>query len=272
MPRVTSDGVRIQYRVLGAGDALVLIHGFTASAATNFESPGWFDALAPHYRLIVPDLRGHGLSEKPHHQADYSLDLMARDVLACMDAEGITRPARIFGYSMGAMVALELLLNHPERISAAVIGGMGDAFPNGIGTSTTCRDQELAPIPPAQRRGLVGDLKFLKRYFRHFDPLALHAVNRAVFRGRTPVDVSRLDEIRAPVLCCVGTRDRFWESATHLARRIPGARLVTLSGRGHISAISDPRFKHAVLDFLAEIPSGAEHSATTTGSLSTATD
>ncbi len=254
MPRVVSSGVQIAYRVLGSGDPLVLIHGYTSSGATNFESPGWFDALAPHYRLIVPDLRGHGLSEKPHTADAYSVALMARDVLTCMDAEGIARPVRVFGYSMGGMVALELLLNHASRVSAAVIGGMGVAFPRGPRTNTTCRDEEDGDIPHAAGRGFAGNVKFLSRYFKHFDPLALHAINQRIFHGQSPVDVSRLGEIRIPVLCCVGTRDRLCRGATELGHRIPGARVVKLSGRNHLSAIGDPRFKQAVLEFLAQTP------------------
>jgi pimeloyl-ACP methyl ester carboxylesterase len=254
MPELLSNGVRIVYKVLGEGEPLLLIHGYTASGQTNFGGSGWLETLSKRYRLIVPDLRGHGKSGKPHNSSAYSLDLMARDVLACLGAEGLTGPVRIFGYSMGGMVALELLLNHPQRVSSAVIGGMGSSFPRSFGTASTCQEDDGEAVPTGARRGAAGTLHFLATYLRHYDPLAVNAVYRGVFRGRQPVDASRLGEIHAPVLCVVGTRDRLCQAVEALADRIPGAKLVKLSGRGHLSAIGDPRFKQAVLDFFANVP------------------
>jgi pimeloyl-ACP methyl ester carboxylesterase len=251
MPSVLSSGVRVNYRVLGEGEPLVLIHGYSASGRTNWEAPGWFDVLAPHYWLIVPDLRGHGLSEKPHRSQAYSLELLARDVLACMDAEGVDR-ARVFGYSMGGMVALELLLSHAERVSAAVVGGMGTRFPSRRDRMRGRRGEEDGEAaPPRQPRRSFG---FFRMYMRQYDALAVAAAWRGVFRGRPPVDASRLGEIRTPVLCVAGTRDAFYAGARDLAARIPGAKFAALSGRGHVSAIADARLKAAVLEFFATTP------------------
>jgi pimeloyl-ACP methyl ester carboxylesterase len=250
MPDVESAGLRIHYEVRGAGEPLVLIHGYTASGKTNWEMSGWFDALAPKYRLIVPDLRGHGRSEKPHSADAYSLELLTQDVLACMDEEGVQR-ARVMGYSMGGMVTLNLLLNHPERVSAAVVGGMGMRWPRRGDRRERGRQDEpgAEPAPPAQpRRG--G--RFLLAYARHYDPIAMRAAWVGVFRGSgTPVDISRLGEIQAPVLAVSGMRDALYPGVKEMVPRIAGAKLVALSGRGHIGTVRDPRFKQAVLDFFA---------------------
>ena len=251
MPSVLSGGVRINYRVLGEGEPLVLIHGYSASVRTNWEAPGWLEALAPHYRLIVPDLRGHGSSEKPRRSQAYSLALLAQDVLACMDAEGVAR-ARVFGYSMGGMVALELLLNHADRVRAAVVGGMGTRLPSRADRLRGRRSEaDGQPAPPRQPR---RSLAFFRMYMGQYDPLAVAAIWRGVFRGRPPVDAERLGEITVPVLCVAGTHDAFYPGAKELAARIPGARFAALSGRGHISAIADPRLKAAVLEFFAATP------------------
>ncbi len=198
----------------------------------------------------MPDLRGHGRSDKPHSAAAYSLDLLTRDVLACMDAEQVER-ARVMGYSMGGMVTLNLLLNHPERVSAAVIGGMGSKWPRrGDRRERGRRDEPGAESPPGVQPRRGG--RFLLEYMRHYDPLAMRAAWAGVFRGSgAPVDASRLGEIRVPVLAVAAMRDALYPGVKEMAPLIPGAKLIALSGRGHIGAVRDPRFKQAVLDFFA---------------------
>ncbi|HMO95197.1 MAG TPA: alpha/beta fold hydrolase, partial [Tepidiformaceae bacterium] len=132
MPTTRRSGVRIFYRALGDGPPTVLVHGYTGSGWSNWLASGWAEALSGERRLIIPDLRGHGRSQKPWRTEAYSLDALASDVLAAMDVSGVEK-APIFGYSMGAMVALSLLLNHPGRFNAAIIGGMGSYFPRGRG-------------------------------------------------------------------------------------------------------------------------------------------
>lgn len=255
MPNVNSHGLRIHYRTGGKGEPLVLVHGYTASSDTNWVRPGWVEFLAPHQRLLLPDLRGHGKSEKPWRSSAYSLPLMAADVLAAMDAEGIGK-ATAFGYSMGGMVTLELLLNHPERVSAAIIGGMGSYFPRGRKDKANVSGDDDEGTESSGRRSL----SFLAAYLGQADPIALNAVFRSVFKGKGPVDASRLGEIRVPVLCTAGTKDAFFEPTKALASAIPGARFVPIPGEGHISAIRNPRFRTEVAAFLQQAPAGVRQS------------
>ena len=246
MPFVQSAGVRIHYSLHGQGDPLVLVHGYTAHEQTQWQLPGWIDFLAPKHRLLVVELRGHGRSGKPRGREDYSLALMAGDVLAMMDAAVIER-ADIFGYSMGSMVAMELLLKHGDRFNRAVLGGMGAVFPKD--GKENCRDEEKGPIPPLRLSPLLlarTTFGFLRRY----NGRALRAISKSVFEGKQPVDVNRLHEIRHPVLAISGTRDRFCPGTRLLAERIPNCTRVTLSGRGHVAAVRDPRFKSEVATFL----------------------
>lgn len=258
MPSVVSNGVRVFYDVAGRSGAppLVLVHGYTASGKTNWALTGWVDALGKQYRLVIPDLRGHGRSEKPHHKEAYSIDLMARDVLACMDAEGMQRPI-VFGYSMGGIVTLEFLLNHSGRVRAAIVGGMGSQFPERGNRRQLKEDEPGAePVPPrGSRRGIA----FFAAYARHYDPLAMRAVWLGVFKGSPgPVDARRLGEIHVPVLCAAGMRDSLYPGVKDLAGRIPGAKLAAFSGRGHLGTVGDPRFKAAVEGFLAGLDAGNE--------------
>jgi pimeloyl-ACP methyl ester carboxylesterase len=246
MPYTRRSGLRIHYRVIGKGSPLVLVHGYTSSGWSNWVSSGWVDYLSAHHTLLVPDLRGHGRSQKPYTTAAYSIHALAEDVLAVMDREGFGT-APVFGYSMGGMVALELLLTHPDRIEAAIIGGMGSYFPSGRGRFPFERHAAESTAPRRRPAELV---RFLGGYFSQFDPIALDRVFRGVFRGGQPVDPVRLHEIHGPVLVTAGTRDPFFGPARDLAAGIPGARFLALPEEGHLSAIRNPILRAEVEAFL----------------------
>ena len=105
------NGIKIWYATFGSGPPVILLHGGLANS--NY----WGDlipALAPHYRTIVMDSRGHGRSSRDAQP--YGYDLMASDVLALMDFLKIEK-ATIVGWSDGAIIGLDIALHHPERLS-----------------------------------------------------------------------------------------------------------------------------------------------------------
>jgi pimeloyl-ACP methyl ester carboxylesterase len=110
MPRADSDGVSIHYELAGTGDALVLIGGLGVHTG---EYRPLIDALARHHRVLAADNRGAGSSDKPDEP--YSYGMMAADTLAAMGAAGVGA-ADIVGFSMGARIAIECCLAHPERV------------------------------------------------------------------------------------------------------------------------------------------------------------
>lgn len=248
MPQTRRSGVRIRYELIGSGPPLVLVHGYTASGFSNWMSSGWTEFLAGRHTLIVPDLRGHGRSQKPYSADAYSVAAMARDVLAAMDNEGIGS-APVFGYSMGGMVTLELLIEHAARVNSAIIGGMGSYFPRGRGRFALERQHQESAAP---RRPIGEQVRFLAGYISRFDPIAIEAAYRGVFKNGRPVDNARLAEVRKPVLVVAGERDAFLDPARTLARQIPGARFLGLPNEGHLSAIRSPRFRSEVAAFLQE--------------------
>ena len=118
-----SDGVQIYYRLDGAGEPVVLIHGYSANGAVNFRTPGIVADLA-HDRLVITiDNRGHGQSEKPEQAGVYGLH-MVNDVVRLLDHLELDS-ADIVGYSMGAMIGLKLAIDHPDRVRSLLMGGMG---------------------------------------------------------------------------------------------------------------------------------------------------
>ncbi len=257
MPHTRRSGVRIHYEVRGSGPPVVLVHGYTASGYSNWTAAGWVEALGVRNTLLIPDLRGHGRSAKPYRASAYSIPAMAQDVLAVMDREGVAS-APVFGYSMGGIVTLELLLEHAERVDAAVIGGMGSYFPRGRGRFAFERQH---PEAESRRRPLGDAVRFLAGYIAHFDPIALEAVYRGIFKNGRPMDVARLAEIRKPMLVAAGDRDPFFDPARTLARLVRGAKFVPLPNEGHLSAIRNPLFKSEVAAFLESVRAPVQASA-----------
>ncbi len=121
MPYVTNAGVSLHYRTEGAGPPLFIQHGFTDSLETWYEL-GYVDALKADYRLILLDARGHGNSDKPHDSDAYSWALMAGDVVAVLDAEGLPA-AHFLGYSMGSVIGFALAKYASQRAYSLLLGG-----------------------------------------------------------------------------------------------------------------------------------------------------
>jgi pimeloyl-ACP methyl ester carboxylesterase len=249
MPQTLRSGLRINYKLAGSGPPLVLVHGYTASGFSNWVAHGWVEVLGQHNTLLIPDLRGHGSSQKPYRSAAYSVTAMAQDVLAVMDEEGV-HSAPIFGYSMGGMIAMQLLIEHADRFEAGVIGGMGSYFPRGRGRFARERQHAESDAP---RRSLGQQARFLASYMARFDPIAIEAAYRGVFRNGRPVEVARLAEIRKPLLVVAGDKDAFFDPARTLAKTVPGARFVSLPNEGHLSAVRSPRFMAEVSGFLRQL-------------------
>ena len=133
MQKFDSDGVEIAYLDEGEGQPTLLIHGFGSNADVNWVSTSWVrDLQAAGRRVIALDNRGHGKSGKPHDPAAYDPRIMAEDARRLLDHLRIER-ADVIGYSMGARIAANLALAHPERVRRAVFGGLGDAMVHGIG-------------------------------------------------------------------------------------------------------------------------------------------
>ncbi len=109
MPTATSpDGTPIHYEVGGAGDPVILVHGITESGRSWEPVAG---RLVDRYRVVVPDLRGHGSSEKG---PSYDLGALAGDVASVAMAEGLVNP-RLVGHSLGGAVVSALAGGFPAR-------------------------------------------------------------------------------------------------------------------------------------------------------------
>lgn len=122
MSFIPNGQVKIHYKVEGAGDCLVLMHGFYGSIADWYEF-GYVEALKQKFQLILIDARGHGQSDKPHEPAQYSLNLRALDVITVLDALGIAK-CHYMGYSMGGWIGFGLMRWHPKRFRSFILNAV----------------------------------------------------------------------------------------------------------------------------------------------------
>ena len=118
------DGAQLAYRETGQGRPVVLIHGYFSNGSVNWVKYGHAAAIADRgFRVIMPDLRGHGDSARPHDPAAYPPDVLADDGFALLAELGLTE-YDLGGYSLGGRTVLRMLARDatPDR---AVVAGMG---------------------------------------------------------------------------------------------------------------------------------------------------
>ncbi|MEM7341438.1 MAG: alpha/beta fold hydrolase [Actinomycetota bacterium] len=226
---------------MGAGNPVLLLHGFTTSAERTWREPGWIDLLTEAGRdVIAPDLLGHGDAPKPHDVAAYD------DVEGIIAASLPDGPIDGVGYSAGARILLVLASRQPERFGRLVVGGIG-------GRMFTPRDGN--PILDAlEGRGDPEDR--VNAHFKEMaegdgnDPKAL-----AAFIGRTypPLGHDELALIANPTLVIIGDKD-FAGPGEPLAEALPNGELLTLRGVDHFGLPKAFPFLEKGLDFLGAAP------------------
>lgn len=243
-----SDGIEIAYRDEGAGEPILLIHGFGSNMAVNWRSTGWIETLKRSGRRVVAfDNRGHGASGKAYEPELYRPGIMARDAAHLLDHLDIER-ADVLGYSMGARIAVFLALEQPERLRSLILGGMGTALVEGMGG-----EERIAAALEAPNLDAVPDDGFrIYREFAEQTGADLRALAACIRGSRESVSAERLAGLHLPVLVAIGTRDAVAGSAKGLARLIPGAQVLDIPNREHLPATGDRVFKEGVLAFLQE--------------------
>ncbi len=250
MPSFDNGAVEIAYLDEGEGEPIFLVHGFASTKNVNWVYPTWVSDLRKNGRRVIAlDNRGHGESAKLYDPADYSIPIMAGDVVALMDHLGIPR-ADIMGYSLGARMAAWLGLTRPERLRSVILGGIGMAMIDGGGPG-----ENVAAALEAPALEEVSDP--VGRTFRAFadqtrsDRRALAACLRG---SRGLMGREQVAGIDVPVLIAVGTTDEVAGSAHGLGELIPGAQVLDIPGRDHMRAVGDKVYKTGVVDFLSRRP------------------
>lgn len=237
------NGFRMHYELHGEGPPLVLLHGFTASG-TVWEP--FVDDLARHYRLIIPDLRGHGRSSKltgafTHRQS-------AADVFALLDHLKI-ETFRAMGISTGGMTLLHMATRQPGRVEAMVLIGATHYFPEearAIMRQTTVEGLSEEDWEWHRRIHTGGDeqIRALIEQFHAFKD-SYEDMNF------TP---PLLSTITARTLIVHGDRDEFFpvEIPVEMYRAIPHSALWIVPGGGHVPIFDrqETAFRDTALEFL----------------------
>jgi pimeloyl-ACP methyl ester carboxylesterase len=278
---------RITYRSAGSGPVLLLIHGMAGSSETWRQvMPG----LAQRFTVVVPDLLGHGRSEKP--EGDYSLGAFActlRDLLVALGHERVT----VVGQSLGGGVAMQFCYQYPERTERLVLVGSG-----GLGREVSrllrllslpgsepvlrlaCAAQvhrAIESVSSAAARVGLRPAPAVAELWRSYASLTNDAARRAFLRTlRAVVDprgqaVSASNRLhlaaQVPTLIVWGEVDRIIpvDHAYAAHTLIPGSRLEIFQGVGHYPHCEAPeRFVQVLIKFIetttpARITTAAHH-------------
>jgi pimeloyl-ACP methyl ester carboxylesterase len=245
---VGRDGVELAYRETGDGRPLVLLHGFTASAMQWLDHGPAAVFAEDGYRVILPDLRGHGDSARPHDPASCPPDVLADDGLALIDRLGLD-DYDLGGYSLGGRTVLRMLVRG-ARPARAVVAGQGLAAVSSAVTHGTNR-RALTALADGNRIEPGSPEAEAAHWITRLggDPSALlHVLNSLV---ATPSEALR--RIETPTLVAVGDQDHDHASAEALATVLPNARFTQVPGN-HWTALTRPELAIAIGAFLANQP------------------
>jgi len=257
-----SDGVQIHYKVLGEGEPVLLIHGFSINMGFNWGAV--MKPLAAKYKVIAIDNRGHGASGKPHDPNDYGIK-MAEDQIRLLDHLNIKK-AHIVGYSMGGFITMKLLATHPERFLSATLGGAGwmretpegNTFSEEVATSLE-QGHGLGPLGDrvtsnAGTPSTPADVQRAKTMnaavMAMNDPLAL----AACFRGMTGLWMTEpeVKSIKIPTLALIGEFDGMKQNVNALKDVMPSLEVVEIEKTNHMTAFTNPKFIDSLLSFLGK--------------------
>ena len=269
MSGVTIDGLRWEVRSRGHGAPLLLLHGFTGRA-TSWEPHA--RAFARRFRVVTPDLPGHGRSGIPAEPARAGVERTAGDLAAILEREG-WRPAHVLGYSLGARIAIRLAIDHPGAVRKLVL----ESPSAGLATAAERRERRAAdeerataierdgidafvdawerePVFTSQAalpRGKAARLRAVRLRNR---PAGLAASLRGAGQGAMEPLFDRLADVVAPTLVIAGALDPAGRRrAEVVAAGIPGARLEVIASAGHAPHLENPTaFRSLVLAFLQE--------------------
>ncbi len=245
------------------GPWIMLSHGLATDMTMWDELT---EALKDHYRILRYDARGHGGSAAS--AGDYTLDMLVNDAVSIMDEIGVQR-SHFAGLSMGGMIALGMLINHPQRMKSAVIADSRHT------TQPSFTEAWLQRADAVRKGGIEAIVKstisrWSSRGLAERNPAAIARMETMI--RRTSVNGycgcaaalarlnygSRLAEVDIPTLVLCGSEDHGAppENTRQMHAMLKGSRFLEIKGAGHISNIEQLKvFNDAVRSFLDDVES-----------------
>ena len=256
-----ANGVDIHFTDEGNHDGVpvILVHGYAANADLNWRYPGIIRTLKKQdYRVIAMDMRGHGLSGKPHDELKYGME-MVEDIVRLMDHLELPK-AHVVGYSMGGLITMKLVAAHPDRLLSAAVGGAGwfdlespkVQLLKNLGAALD-EGQGYAPLinglhPESRFPGLDARIATWAINFVN-DPDALRALLPGMMEWLVPEEAMRANKVPLLVIC--GTNDPMKEGAQNLEGLSENTTVVYVDHGDHESTVFKRLFRDSVTSHLA---------------------
>jgi pimeloyl-ACP methyl ester carboxylesterase len=234
------DKTKIYYELLGAGEPILLIHGFTGTSNDWKNKPLCDSLLANGFEIILVDLRGNGLSDKPDKPETYANNAEAKDLRGLMKFLGVQKYDAI-GYSRGSIILASLLVLD-ENCKRAVLGGMGADFtnpnwPRRIGFYNALMNDTI--------KGYEGFRKYISG--KGLNPLVLASQQKS----QPSTSKEELSHLKQKVLIICGNEDTDNGKGADLQLLIPNSKFVEVTGN-HNSSAYTTEFAQKILSFLRQ--------------------
>lgn len=237
------DGAPLAVHRLGAGRPVLLLHGLFSDAQTNWIRFGHAQRLADAgCEAIMPDLRAHGASAKPHDPAAYPPDVLVKDTLAIVDHLGLA-DFDLVGFSLGARTAARAVIAglEPRRL---VLAGMGLEGLSGWNRRSAFFLDAIARFDAVKH----GDPAFMAVSFMKTQKVDLAAA-RLLLESVGDTDPAELARIAMPTLVLCGAQDRDNGDPRKLAEALPDAQLAEVPGT-HMSSVTESALGEAIVRFV----------------------
>lgn len=239
-----SDGVRLAWHEIGEGRPAVLLHGLFSDADMNWIKFGHAGAIAARgFRVIMPDLRAHGHSERPHGEEHYPAGVLARDLVELIARLGLSE-FDLGGFSLGARTIVEAV-GEGLRPRRAILGGAGLEGLRDWARRKLFFIEAIERFESVQR----GDPHWLAIQFMKSQKVD-RAASRLLLETFEDAPLNWLDAFTMPTLVLCGDEDHDNGSAAELAQALPNAKFQEVAGT-HMSSVTKSEFGIAIAQFLA---------------------
>jgi len=267
MPFFDNEGIKIYYEIEGEGPPVIMIHGFAANIQANWKETNWVDVLKDEYKLILIDCRGHGKSDKPKDADQYG-EKINDDIVKLINYLSIEK-ANFFGYSMGARIITDILLQKQELFISAIIGGFPLYTTNKIVKifakvmmKKTIKGLKKTNPDDIKNKAALRFREVISTYSdsnsQDLEALA-YVLEGDIQRpdGIIPTNPERkeaLKKVNVPIMTVLGSDDPIVKlGKSTLAQLVPGSCHFQIEGKDHNSVVGDPKFHMVVKAFLDQI-------------------
>ena len=241
-----SDGVELAYHEMGEGRPVVLLHGLFSDANMNWIKFGHAERIARDgFRVIMPDLRAHGASGRPHGVEYYPKGILARDLRELVAKLGLT-DFDLGGFSLGSRTTVEGI-GEGLRPRRAILGGAGLEGLRNWERRKTFFLEAIEMFDTVQR----GDPHWLSIQFMKSQKVD-RVASKQLLDSFEDTFMDWLQAFTMPTLVVCGSEDDDNGSAEELANVLPNAVFREVPGT-HMSSVTKPEFGEAIAEFLAAV-------------------